>query len=558
MKYEELKLMTNDNKWNVGTYLLYRLEQIGLKHIFGVPGDFNLVFFDQVLESNIKLVTTCNELNAGYAADGYARINNIGALAVTYAVGTLSAINAVAGAYAENVPVIVISGSPSTKHHKLSSPLHHTLGDYEIPSKMYKLITAASEILTDPEKAPDQIDNIIKTCYASKKPVYIELPVDIVEAPCREPADFEIPEYIVSDSRLLDEMVDKTANWLMTCENPAILVGLEVSKYGLHDSVKDLIEKTGYPFATMLLDKSVYSEDHPQFIGYYEGAFSIEYVQKRIENSCSLLCLGTMMTDANLGWNTAKLKKEQLIIASRGTLNFLGNYYSPINLKDFVEKLTEKLPSGDPGQFDVKPAQLSYYTCRVSDFSHEKEKRLSIKRFFERMTCYIEENDIVVSDVGTALFGVSQMLMPPGVTFIDQSYYCSIGYSVGAILGASMANKDRRVIAFIGDGAFQMTAQELSTIIREGLNPIIFLINNDGYTIERYIHDGSYNDIQPWKYHLLPEVFGDSNTCEVRTECDLEDALKKAKDYEGVSFIEVHLGKWDSAGALEGLLGKYK
>ncbi|MEW5821521.1 MAG: thiamine pyrophosphate-binding protein [Cyanobacteriota bacterium] len=550
--------MTEQNTWNVGKYLLYRLEQLGLKDIFGVPGDFNLVFLDQIIESNIKLISTCNELNAGYAADGYARINNIGALAVTYAVGGLSAANALAGAFAEDVPVVMISGSPAVRHHERSSMLHHTLGDYNIVRDMFEKITISSILIKDSAEATKQIDKALLSCYMYKKPVYIEIPVDMFTQECDAPGEFEIPQPYCDEPEKLNELVEKTVKWLTNCQNPAILLGSEVNKYCLHDRALELIEKSGYPFATMVLDKSVSSEEHPQFIGYYEGAFSLDYVKERIENSCSVLCLGTLMTDANLGWNTAKLSKEQLIIASRGKVSFGGKIYTQISLKSFIEKLFERLPEGSLKKYDVKPAIKSYYSCRIEPFEIQKDKKLSIKRFFERMTCFIQKNDIVIADVGTALFGISQMLMPEGVIFIDQSYYCSIGYSVGATLGAAKAAPNRRTIAFIGDGAFQMTAQEVSTMIKEGLNPIIFLVNNDGYTIERYIHDGPYNDIQPWKYHKLPEIFGNSYNIEVKTELELEKALKEARNYNGLAFIELHFDKWDSTEALKSMLEMYK
>jgi indolepyruvate decarboxylase len=550
--------MTGIHNCNIGKYLLYRLQEVGIKDLFGVPGDFNLGFLDQILESNIKLISTCNELNAGYAADGYARINGIGGLVITYAVGGLSAINAIAGAYTEDIPVVIISGSPSTMHHKKSSMLHHTLGDYAAIKKMFEHVTIASELLTDPQQAPDQIDRAITACLLYQKPVYIELPVDIAEKECKFPDELVIPEFQARNPQELEEAIEKAAKLINNCGNPAILAGLEINKFGLQDIFQQLVEKTGYPFATMILDKTVFSEDHPQFIGYYEGIFSHEYVKNRIENSCSLICLGTLLTDANLGWNTAKFPEENIIVASRGRLKIGKDYYHQIPLKAFIKGLIEKLPPGSPKIFNVKPAQETYYSCRNEIFTPEKNQPLTIKRFFERMTCYIQENDIVIADVGSALFGASQMIMPGGATFIDQSYYCSIGYSVGATLGAGVAAPDRRVIAFIGDGAFQMTAQEISTIIRYNLNAVIFLINNDGYTIERYIHDGPYNDIQPWQYHRLPGIYNGSPGYNVYTEGELEPVLKQSYNDKGLTFIEVHFDKWDSTDALKAMTNMQK
>ncbi len=527
-----------------------------------MPGDFVLGFMDQILESEVKLVTTCNELNAGYAADGYGRINGIGGVVTTYAVGEFSAINAVAGAYSERVPVVAITGAPTVAARKHSAMLHHTLGDYNIPAEIFQRITVASVSLTDPVRAPEQIDRALRACLYHKRPVYVELPSDVIHRPCAEPGDFEFPKPITSDPAALAEAVDEAVALLTAHKNPAILAGVEIHRYGLQDSLTKLLEKTGYPFATMLLGKTALPEKHPQFIGLYEGMSSRDYVRERIETAGGLLCLGAFMTDFNLGGFTAKLDDDRLVRAIDARVRIKNHYYNQVDLKDFIEGLTEKLPAGSPDSFDIRPAIESCTHRKSAAFEPQPGEKLTVRRFYDRMAHFIETDDMVLADTGGALFSMGEVFMPEDVTFIGQAFYCSIGYTVGAVLGAGLAAPKRRAVVFVGDGAFQLTCQELSTVIRNGLNAIVFVINNDGYTIERLITDGPYNDIQPWKYHLLPQVFGGGWGCEVRTEGELEDALEKARRNKGLSLVEVHFDRLDCSESLrracEQMAAQYK
>jgi indolepyruvate decarboxylase len=542
--------MMKASEWNVGRYLLRRLEQVGLRHVFGVPGDFVLGFMDQILDSNVKLVTTCNELNAGYAADGYARINGIGGVVTTYAVGEFSALNAVAGAYSEKVPVVAITGSPTVENRRHSAMLHHTLGNYDIPLEIFKEVTVAAVSLVDPVSAPEQIDGALRACLYHKRPVYIELPSDAIHRPCAQPGDFTFPEPTVSDPAALAEVVDEAVALLTVRNNPAILAGVEIHRYGLQDSLNKLLKKTGYPFATMLLGKTALPEQNPQFIGLYEGMSSRDYVRERVEGAGGLLCLGTFMSDFNLGGFTASLDDDRLIRAVDGRVRIKNHYYNQVGLKDFIERLTEKLSAGSSGSLDVRPAVDSCTHRKSVAFEPEPGQKLTMRRFYDRMAHFVQSNDVVMADTGTALFSAGEVFMPDEVTFIGQAFYCSIGYTVGAALGAALAAPERRVIVFVGDGAFQLTCQELSTLIRNGLNPIVFVLNNDGYTIERLITDGPYNDIQPWNYHLLPEVFGGCRGCDVYTEGELEEALEKAQENRCLSLIEVHFDRMDCSDSL--------
>ena len=527
----------------VGKYLTTRLEQAGLKHIFGVPGDYVLHFFDDLEKSAMDMVCTCNELNAGYAADAYARMNGVGAVCVTYGVGGFSIFNAVVGSYAERLPIIVISGSPKLSDRANPHLLHHTTGDLNLQYKIYEQATVASVILVSPEQAPQQIDDTIAACLRARRPVYIEIPMDIVSMPCRQPAPITFDTTISSDKETLEEAISEAVKILAGAKKPVILAGVECHRLGEIESLKRLINHTGYPFATTMLGKSLISESHPQFVGVYYGAVGGEPGRKAVEEADVVLNLGALATDINLGMWTTKLEPAHMIIANSDKVRISHHTYDHVNLNNFIDMLIEKLPEGS-----FHGSKTEHPKDRLKrKFTAEKDWAITIERFYERINHFIENNNIVITDTGDSLFNVAELFIPGDAQVIAQAFYLSIGYAVPATLGAQLAQKGRRAIVFVGDGAFQMTAhQEVSTLVRHKLNPIIFLMNNDGYTIERVMKDGHYNDIQMWQYHKLPEVFNGGWGCRVHTEGELEDALLKAqKNHNILAFIEVMLDKWD-------------
>jgi TPP-dependent 2-oxoacid decarboxylase len=534
----------------VGKYLTKRLEDAGVKHIFGVPGDYVLRFFDELEASAVKVVGNCNELNAGYAADAYARVNGVGAVCVTYGVGGFSLFNAAVGAFAERVPMIIISGGPKAAEHKHRHLLHHTIGDMNLQFSIYEKITAASVILLDPEQAPRQIDDTICACLRLRRPVYIEIPVDMVTKPCSEAGTCKVDTAISSDKESLDEAVGEAAAMLGSAKEPAILAGVEAHRLGCRNELQEFVDHSGYPFASTLLGKAVLPERHPQFIGVYCGGLLRESARKTIEDADALLCLGTLMTDIGMGAGTARLEPSRMITANSDKVRIRHHVYEHVSLKDFMNGLRQKLPNGkfDPEKFVHPNADLK------RDLTVEPGRKITLGHFYRRINRFIDKSCIVIADAGDSLFCSAELYMPEGIEYVGQAFYLSIGYSVPAALGLKLAAGDRRPVVFVGDGAFQMTAQEVSTMIRQKANPIIFLMNNDGYTIERVINDGPYNDIEMWKYHMLPEVFGGGWGCEVKTEGELESALKKAKDRpDELAFIEVRLDRWDCSDALKKL-----
>lgn len=536
----------------IGDYLLLRLEQIGIKHIFGVPGDYNMEFLDFIVErENIKWIGTCNELNASYAADGYARINGIAALVTTFGVGELCAINGIAGAYAEYVPVVAITGSPATKKQQTGALLHHTLGtgDFTMFARMFEKVTAAQAYLT-PENATAEIDRVLNACLLLKQPVYISLPMDVATTEVAVPSDPFVLPVFQSDGATLDEAVDASVTLLEKAAKPVIVADIGVARYSLQAELRSLLAATGYPYATLSMGKGLLEETHPQYIGIYNGAVSDDYVRRRVEEADYVLSIGALMTDFNTGKFSAQLDPSRTIEVHGQYLKIKRALYNKVAMQDFLPALSKQLQHRDTISLDVKPAQENLDAGFTTNFQPRESAAIKQERFWQRLAHFLKEDDIVVAEIGVSFFGALLVPFPKGTTFVGQLLWASIGYSLGALLGCASAAPQRRSILLIGDGSFQMTAQELSTIVRHNLKPIIFLVNNDGYTIERDIHGKKmpYNDIQSWSYHQLPEVFGNNSwSINVSTESELESALQKAEqNRDSLSFIEVVIAKMDN------------
>ncbi len=526
----------------VGDFLVRRLEQLGLKHAFGVPGDYVMGFMDIVLNSTIQLVGTCSELNGGYAADGYARMHGLGCLIVTYNVGSFSAYNAVAGAYAEDVPLVVISGAPSRAQARQGLPMHHLVQNYDHQKEIYRHITVASVVIDHPDSAAQRIDKALIRCLQQRKPVFIELPMDMVSAFC-EPGreDFCIVPR-PSNVDALSECVQEAICLLSASRNPAVLAGAFIDRDDLRGELLRLLNSNGYQTAVTMDAVGTLSPGHSCYRGIYQGRFGTGDAQSVIESADCLLFLGVRRTDITTGGFTGKIDKGRLIKADPECVQIGHHVYKEVFLRDFLPALVEALPAGKAMVPEVLP----------NGCVHELDPlaRITSARFFDRLNQILGSDTIVVSDTGDAFFQTSQM---PGLDrYVNQSYYLSIGYSLPAALGVALAEPKKRTLLVIGDGAFQMTAQELSTIIRLKVPMLIFLINNDGYVIERMLHhEAPYNDINRWNYADLPRIFGGCPSARVETERDLEAALTLAEEHHSEPvFVEIFLERNDCAESL--------
>jgi indolepyruvate decarboxylase len=545
---KEAKTMSSSpsRRMKIGDFLLRRLEEAGVRHLFGVPGDYNLKLLQQLQDTGtLKWIGTCSELNASYAADGYARLNGLGALLVTNGVGALSAINGVAGSYSEHVPVICISGSIPLRSIDRGLGMHHTMADgtWDHFLGAYAQVTAAHVRIT-PRNAVTEIDRLILTAWREKLPVYMELPSDIAYLDIEVPAGPLMLAEPPSDPERLRSCIAAIAGRLSAATSPAILVDADADRFGVASELMGLAEKMQVPVAVINTAKAVIDETFPHYLGIYSGKATEPHVREAIETSDCLLAIGYRPIEVTTGDFTASLPADT--IRARGHSVDVGDdNYQAVTLKEVLRGVIDAVPH-------VKNRAPRHVAAAVAGTYADGSAKLTQAAYWQAIQGYLRPGDVLFVDNGTsyALFGLK---LPPNCTFVGSVSWGSIGYSVGALLGAMTAVPDRRHLLFVGDGSFQVTAQELSTILRHDHKPVIFLINNGGYTIERgYLGKTEpYNDIANWAYADLPRVFRPDTSARsfvVKTSRDLQNALRAPNDT--MIFVESIMDPYDAPAAV--------
>jgi indolepyruvate decarboxylase len=520
---------------SIGDFLLRRIREAGVDKIFGVPGDFSLELVQLVEDKDsLTWIGTCNELNASYAADGYARLTGLAALIVTHGVGALSAINGVAGCYSEHVPVICVCGSLPRRSIEQGRMMHHTLADQSHNGflRAFSEVTVAQARLT-PQNAAAEIDRVILSALQQKLPVYVELPSDIaylqIEVPT-QPLTYVPPR---SDSERLRACAAAIAQRLTAAESAAILIDLDANRFGVADEIMRLAEKRQIPIAAINTSKGVIDETSPHFRGIYSGAGSSPAARDAVERSDCLLAVGVRRIDSTSGFFSDALPPDTIHFRSY-SVDVGEENYQAVTLGEVLAAVTDALPSIS----GAAPPTPDRQRARSSE---SPSGALTQAAYWRRIQSFLREGDVLIAEDGTSSSGAMGLTLPPRCTFVTQAVWGSIGYSLGALLGTMIAAPQRRHLLFIGDGSFQLTAQELSTILRHDLKPVIFLINNGGYTIERTIlgKAARYNDVANWAYADLPKVFRPDTAAEsfvVRTVEELHNVLNKP--HENLVFIE--------------------
>ena len=530
---------------SIGQYLIRRLCDYGIRHVFGLPGDYVLSFYSMLEHSSLDLVNCTREDCAGYAADAYARVNGMGAVCVTYGVGGLSLANSIAGAYAEMSPVVLISGAPGLRERINNPLLHHRVREWHTQLDVFDKICAASLEIADPVTAFRDIDFLLDTAHRTKRPVYLELPRDMVTIVPDQIRPYACPQQM-SDPDALAEAIHEAVARIEQSKKPVIIAGIELHRYGLQAEVVALAEASKIAVAATLLAKSVVSEVHPLYIGLYEGALGREEVTRFVEDSDCVILLGTLLTDLDLGIFTAKLDASKSIFATSDELRISHHHFHHVLLADFLQALVAARPRAATRPLPTGPA------VAAGQFTLVPDQPITITRLVRRLNESLDDRTIVIADVGDALFASSELVVRGQTEFIAPAYYTSMGFAVPAALGAQTARPNLKVVALVGDGAFQMTGMELSTIVRRKLPVTVIVLDNKGYGTERIILDGSFNDINPWEYQLLPQVLGGGTGYEVRTEGEFDQALEKSlADTSGMSLIRVHIGLNDRSTTLE-------
>ncbi len=538
---------------SVGEYLIQRLYAHGVRHVFGVPGDYVLGFYDLLSRSKLRLVNTCDEQGAGFAADAYARVRGLGAVCVTYCVGGLKLANTTAEAFAEKSPVVVISGAPGMKEREKNPLLHHKVREFDTQRKVFEELTVAATVLSDPQTAFQEIDRVLHAALRFKRPVYIELPRDRVSVPGIP--HHKTPEiHERSDAGSLRAALAEAVRMINGARRPVILADVEVHRFGLQDELLRLARQTNIPVAATVLGKSVIGEHHPFYLGVYEGAMGREEVRQYVESSDCVILLGAFMTDINLGIYTARLDPARSISATSEKLSIRYHSYEEVRFKDFVRGLL-RLPLRRRRLGKIpRPAQITPHSALRTPHSR---RPLTVRRLFERLNAFLSDRTVVVADVGDPLFGAADLFIRKRTEFLSPAYYTSMGFAVPASIGAQLANPKLRPLVLVGDGAFQMTGMELATVARNRLNPIVVLFNNRGYGTERHMQDGPYNDLWSWQYHRVPEVLGAGRGFVVETEADLDRALLEAARWtRSFCLLDVRLAPLDRSPALDRLAAR--
>jgi indolepyruvate decarboxylase len=534
---------------SIGQYLIRRLREYGVRDVFGIPGDYVLGFYTMLEKSPLRLIGCTREDCAGFAADAYARVNGIGAVCVTYCVGGLSLCNSIAGAYAEKSPVVVISGSPGLSERVHDPLLHHKVKDFQTQADVFHRLCGADAQLNDPNAAFRRIDRVLDHVWRYKRPGYIELPRDLVHTVPDAPQTTTVRPS-ASDPAALAEAVADAVQRIAAAKSPVIIADVEVHRFGLQDKLLAFAEGAGIPMASTILGKSVVSERHPLFAGLYEGAMGREEVTQFVESSDCVILLGAFMTDINLGIYTAQLDPARCIDATSEKLRISRHHYDGVLLADFLEGLIAAGIKAPPRPLPARPAtpEESYQLCA--------DAPLTIRRLIQRLNQSLDASIVVIADPGDALFASSDLVIHRQTEYIAPAYYTSMGFAVPAALGVMVARPELRPIVLVGDGAFQMTGMELSSVVRYGFHPIVIVLDNQGFGTERWLHPGehSFNDVQPWNYHRLPQLLGGGTGYEARTEGEFDRAMRQAlADRSGFSLIHVHLGRNDDSQALERL-----
>ncbi|MGB8212993.1 MAG: thiamine pyrophosphate-binding protein [Anaerolineales bacterium] len=527
----------------LGDYLIQKLFEHGVRHAFGIPGDYVLAFYKKLYESKIKVINTCDEQSAGYAANAYARVRGLGVVCITYGVGALKVVNTTAQAYAEESPVLIISGAPGLKEQSGDPLLHHKSKAFNTQLKVFEQLTVAQAVLDNPETACSEINRVLAAVICYRRPGYIEIPRDMVSVKVTPIEEKFVPPDV--DKGPFKEALSEAVAMINSAKQPVLVAGVELLRYGMHTAFRQLVEKTHIPVTSTILGKSAFGERDPLYIGMYEGGLSQEPVRQYVEGSDCLILLGVLLTDLDLGIFTAHLDQGNSIYSTSEKTSIRFHTYNAVYLNGFLQGLLK-------ADIQPRPGQPIPHVAPLGVFQPVPGAKMTVQRLFQRLETYFDDDTFVIADTGDALFASGDISIPRATEFMSSAYYATLGFALPASIGVQLALPKLRPLVLVGDGAFQMTGMELSTSVRYGLNPIVIVLNNYGYGTERPLLDGGFNDVAPWQFARLPEVFGAGKGFVVETEEEFEAALAAARAYtEGFCILDVHLGQHDFSPALQ-------
>lgn len=549
---------------SVASYLVSRLEELGIDHLFNVAGSYCSGLLAELPKSRrLRAVFTTYEMEAAYAADAYARIRGYGAICGTYGVGALSALNGIVGAFVERCPVVVINGGPSSR--QLETQIEygimflHSTGPFKTDLAVYSQVTAAAAVINRAEDAPSKIDDVLIACMAQRRPVYLEISQDLWHQPCPLPTQpLRLPATPVNDDALSECLSDAVAS-LANARRPMLWAGEELDRWGLQEDFAELVGISGLPYATTLAGKAILPETTKTFLGVYDGRFAPSDVQEIVEKADLVLALGTAITDF-VGDIVAK-DYGRMILASNGGVRIGHHVYADVNLRDFVVGLTARL------RRPAIPAPWVSAAPRRQDAAVDcpGQTPLTFDLLFAHVSQFVGDKR-VISDTGLSLFASAGLPISARGAYISQSIWMSIGYSVGASVGAACASGQRPVV-FVGDTAFREGPQALSTLVQYKLPAVVCVINNRIMGIQQFMGNPQYyedpaaqpdyyNALPAWDYRALAQAFG-AHYARATTVGELQEALRKAAGIvDGPMLIDIVLDPKDLPAVVRGAIGR--
>lgn len=561
------------HEFTVADYLLTRLQQLGLDKVFQVPGDYVSEFIRAMNAfEGIEPVPDINELGAGYAADGYARYKGIGAVSVQFGVGTFSVLNAVAGAYVERNPLVVITASPSTQNRRAIEQtgvlFHHSTGNLGTDREIFKNVTVAAEILSDKNKAPEQIDYALIQAITHRRPIYLEAWQDIWGEPCCKPMGQLTAQMRKSQPESQTTLIKETLQKLAGARLPVIILGVEINRFGLQEQILELLKVSGLPYATTLLGKTVISETQGKFIGTYAGAASNPETQELVESSDAILALGAVFTDDYLQMLDEQF--EAMICVNADNARNGYEYYKNIALQDFIEALITEIKSSDDfPRYSLKRPIVPYLHKNTPELLAQP---LGYKTFFNVLYAHLFEQsllhktNLVLGD-SSALYQAARLIGLEQNSFVGDAAWNSLGHETGCVAGTALAS-DRRSMVIAGDGGFMMMGQSLSTVKRNGLDSVVFVMSNRVYGVEQAFSDSrafsgeqpfaSHNELPIWDFQSLAEAY-DVKGFRVSTCEELFNVLKLLQmEPTQAALVEVVIDQHEMAPAVSDVVKSQK
>lgn len=509
----------------IGEYLFHRLKQLEVLTIFGLPGEFNMTLIDKIYKvSGLHWAGNANELNAAYSADGYSRMKGLGCLITTFGVGELSAINGIAGSFSEHVGILHVVGMPAISVQRSQLLLHHTLGDgdYDVFHRLASDVSCYTTVIAHPDVCIVEIDKCITTAWMNQQPVYMGLPINLINVKILSkeldnPLNLTVPQ---NDQEVEAELISQLVKKIYSAQNPAIVADACVSRFNIEHETKELCDKTAFPYFVTPMGKGTIDENDEHFGGVFTGSISSPHVREIVDFADLIIVVGNMLSDFNTTSFHFAYKAKDIVLLTPTYVKLKNKIYPDLNIKPLLRSLLLRLEKD----------KIKYRFKKKQNIIIPKSKlagRILLRQewVWNEISHWFQEGDIIITETGTSAFGINQTKFPKNAQGISQTLWGSAGYTLGACLGASFAadeiskknagtGKPNRVILFVGDGAFQLTMQELSTMVKWNLTPYIFLMNNQGYSIDRFLHhisNAPYYDIQLWDYLNLLRVFGATN-----------------------------------------------